>query len=370
MVRVVDRLRPWLGNFLPARAAIAPNPALIDEAEIHLLEATSDDILCRVGPDLGVRSLSANAPRLFGGNPGDMAGRIQDGFIGADDVPLLAAAIARARIGTGKPVATAIRVHGPGGVSPWVRVTVRPVHNAAPGEASDTILVMHDVTPHQGLRERLATPAAAGGPSDLAAREMFGADIAALTDIGTGVANRQALEESLALEWARAARQGTELSLLLIGLDGATPPQDRSGQPRDDTALSATAAVAQATGRRADDQAAYYRGDELALLLPRTPAAGAATMAKRIRAAIVELHLSRAGTRAGAIQVTASLGVATAPSCRPDAEATPALLMQAAEAALAEARSLGASRMVAALLEAGAPERPPATFLAPIPDPA
>ncbi len=348
MSLVADRLRPWFG--MSRRAVPLPNPTLIDEGGAALLEATSDDIICRIGQDFRIRRLSPNAARLFGPDADDVLGRLPDSFIALDDMRLIAATAAMARARATRPTGTAIRFASPTAGNQWVRVTIRPLHGTQPDGARDTILLMHEVTRRTGLRERLATPTPPDGPAGASERRAFEAELADLTDTATDVASRVALDESLALEWARAARQGTELSLLLIGLDGSSPSGDRTEGRGDDDSLRAVAAVAEGAGRRADDQTCYYQREELALLLPRTPEPGAAVVAEKIRAAVIKLRLPRPGARGNGPQVTASLGVATATSCRPNAMTSPSILLQAADAALTQARQSGAGRMVGARL--------------------
>jgi diguanylate cyclase (GGDEF)-like protein len=61
--------------------------------------------------------------------------------------------------------------------------------------------------------------------------------------------------------------------------------------------------------KRGADVAARLGGEEFALLLPDTDAAGAVRVAQRLRATIEETRIS--DRRGGAIQITASFGVAT-----------------------------------------------------------
>jgi diguanylate cyclase (GGDEF)-like protein len=135
-----------------------------------------------------------------------------------------------------------------------------------------------------------------------------------LSDPLTGLANRRAFEDALARDVARADRQATALSVLVVDLDDLKHVNAKHGEPAGNAALSALAEVlVQAT--RVSDVVARIGGDEFALILPNTPAVGAQIVAERIRSNIEALPLSAAEER---FHVTVSIGVAmtSGPGCR------------------------------------------------------
>jgi len=161
----------------------------------------------------------------------------------------------------------------------------------------------------------------------------------ALVDSLTGLANRRSLEDTLRVQVARAARFGEEISLVLADLDDFKGVNDRFGHPAGDEVLRAFAAALTETTRQMDI-AGRWGGEEFALLLPATDAAGAARLAERARAAI-EAHAVE--TDEGEVAVTASFGVASFPECRELDD-----LIAAADAALYVAKREGKNRVVVA----------------------
>jgi diguanylate cyclase (GGDEF)-like protein len=182
----------------------------------------------------------------------------------------------------------------------------------------------------------------------VARRQEVEADLERLasTDALTGLSNRRAFDKALEKEWARASREGTTLSLILIDVDHFKQFNDRYGHQAGDAALQVVAAECARACRRPGDVAARYGGEELALILPNTDAAGASIVAEGARRAIEGLELSHQDSATGS--VTASFGCA---SRRPPADdhAQPAgSLTKLADAALYEAKMKGRNRVIAA----------------------
>lgn len=101
-----------------------------------------------------------------------------------------------------------------------------------------------------------------------------------LTDEGTGLPNRRAFFRQLESEIGRARRERTDLSLVLIDLDGFKAVNDRYGHAVGDAVLEYYARHV-LTGFRSHDLVARYGGEEFAILLPGTAASGAVvTMSK------------------------------------------------------------------------------------------
>ena len=126
----------------------------------------------------------------------------------------------------------------------------------------------------------------------------------AATDPLTRVANRRALDDALRRELSRAQRSGKPLSLLLLDLDGLKAINDTLGHAAGDRALRAVARCARRAVRRCD-LVARIGGDEFAVLLTETDAAGAHAIGQRIRVKL-------AATSADGLPLRLSLGVAHA----------------------------------------------------------
>lgn len=119
----------------------------------------------------------------------------------------------------------------------------------------------------------------------------------------TGVKNRRAFNISLDKEFARAQRQHSPLSLVMLDVDWFKHFNDSFGHPAGDEALRAVAQIMQ-QNVRPYDVVARYGGEEFAAILPATDREGALVIAERCRRAIQSAVWPHRA-------VTASLGVAT-----------------------------------------------------------
>jgi diguanylate cyclase (GGDEF)-like protein len=106
-------------------------------------------------------------------------------------------------------------------------------------------------------------------------------EAAAWTDPLTGLANRRQIEERLPQMFAEAARYGTDLSCLLIDLDGFKQVNDTRGHAEGDSILRTVGELLEGQ-IRASDIAARYGGDEFLLLMPRSGCNTAARVARRL----------------------------------------------------------------------------------------
>ena len=174
----------------------------------------------------------------------------------------------------------------------------------------------------------------------------------ALCDGLTGLANRRCFNETIEREFQRAARNGRPLSLIMVDIDLFKSFNDQYGHPAGDACLRAISAAVQGVLRRPGDMAARYGGEELAILLPETDIAGAVRIAGDMQAAIRALAIRHEAGPLGV--VTLSAGVAS--WCPGRLTATPAWLVEAADAALYEAKALGRNTFtVRANVEIAAP---------------
>jgi diguanylate cyclase (GGDEF)-like protein len=176
----------------------------------------------------------------------------------------------------------------------------------------------------------------------------------ALSDALTGLANRRCFNETIEREFLRAARNGRPLSLIMVDVDLFKTFNDQYGHLAGDACLRAISAAIQGVLRRPGDMAARYGGEEFAILLPETDIAGAARIADDMQAAIRKLAIRHEAGPLGI--VTLSAGVAS--RCPEHLTATPVWLIEAADAALYEAKALGRNTFtVHANVEIAAPVR-------------
>lgn len=161
----------------------------------------------------------------------------------------------------------------------------------------------------------------------------------AATDALTGLANRRTLDQTLAVEWSRAQRASSTLSLLMLDVDHFKDFNDRYGHPLGDEALRAVALVIRDRIRRPADLAARYGGEEFAVVLPDTNSDGALRIAESIRAAVEAMP----PVNDKVSSITISIGVSTwsgAAGSRQDD------LSQLADKALYLAKASGRNRVM------------------------
>ena len=163
----------------------------------------------------------------------------------------------------------------------------------------------------------------------------------ALVDPLTGLANRRSLEESLQEEVSRAQRFDGTVCLVLADLDRFKTINDRYGHPTGDRALRVFAQTVQDVVREVDS-AGRWGGEEFALVLPGTDAAGGVALAERIRETLAAREIR--ATSGEVVQLTASFGVAAYPR-----NGDHSSLVAAADEALYWAKRDGRDRVAAAV---------------------
>ncbi|MGX9774449.1 GGDEF domain-containing protein [Janthinobacterium aestuarii] len=161
-----------------------------------------------------------------------------------------------------------------------------------------------------------------------------------LTDGLTGIANRRCFDQTLQLEWQRAARSHQGLALLIIDIDFFKSLNDTFGHPYGDACLVRIAAALHSALPRASDLAARFGGEEFAAILPATDGDGALAVAHKMQEAIAAAAIVHAPSRGGL--VTASIGLALS-----NAGQTPEQLLAAADQALYRAKQNGRNRVEA-----------------------
>lgn len=163
----------------------------------------------------------------------------------------------------------------------------------------------------------------------------------ATTDVLTGLPNRRRLDEVLETEWARAQRNGSMLSLLMIDIDSFKAFNDRHGHNGGDQALRNVAGTIAATLGRSQDFVGRYGGEEFLAVLPGTDLMGTMAVAENIRAAVNAMLPFASDTD----PITVSVGVASRRIRPGDTLQT---LFHAADTALYCAKHNGRNRTEAA----------------------
>jgi diguanylate cyclase (GGDEF)-like protein len=156
----------------------------------------------------------------------------------------------------------------------------------------------------------------------------------------TSIPNRRSLDYQLEIEWKRAIRVQSPLSLLMIDIDHFKQFNDFYGHLLGDRCLQEVAQALVTTPRRPEDFVARYGGEEFVVLLPSTGIEGAQIVAEAILKAVAELAIEHRGSPSG--HVTVSIGCA---HYLPSIAERYSILFQMADDALYLAKKAGRNRV-------------------------
>jgi diguanylate cyclase (GGDEF)-like protein len=190
------------------------------------------------------------------------------------------------------------------------------VHEVGPDEA--TLL--------RGLADLVAVAIDHARAASMAAERAEWFERMAHSDPLTGLTNARTLYRVLELEVARASRQGSEVSVAVVDVDGFTGASAAGGRTGDRILREIAAAMAESV--RLVDTVARTGGDEFVLV---APGSAGMTVAQRVVGRVASLP------EIDGHRISVSVGVARFPTDGTDAEA----LLEAARGALQQARSAG-----------------------------
>jgi diguanylate cyclase (GGDEF)-like protein len=157
----------------------------------------------------------------------------------------------------------------------------------------------------------------------------------------TGLFNRRYMEESLAREIRRAAREGYSLGVLLVDLDNFKQLNDAFGHAAGDEVLRRVGRFLEA-GIRGEDVVCRYGGEEFVVILPKASLDDTQRRAEALREGIKAQPLDEP---TGLYPTTTmSIGVAI----YPEHGASAAQLILAADSAMYLAKAKGRDRVVVA----------------------
>ena len=172
------------------------------------------------------------------------------------------------------------------------------------------------------------------------------------TDQLTKIANRRHFDRKFKVEWRRAMREQTPISLLLIDVDHFKKYNDTYGHQAGDRCLQQIAEALESVSHRPADLASRYGGEEFAVLLPVTSQENAAMLAERLRKKIESLKIEHSKSEFGI--VTISIGVSCCEPVwdftgkTPDEEQKvtfPAMLLTASDNALYVSKEQGRNQV-------------------------
>lgn len=158
----------------------------------------------------------------------------------------------------------------------------------------------------------------------------------------TGIPNRRRFDEILKIEWMRARRESTSMSLIMVDIDHFKLYNDNYGHIEGDDCLKKVAQCLSCAVSRPADFVARYGGEEFGIILPMTDAEGAENVANILLQHVVKLQIPHACSPVTG-RITISLGVAT---LIPDREMSQVVLVEKADKCLYAAKEAGRNRFI------------------------
>ena len=163
-----------------------------------------------------------------------------------------------------------------------------------------------------------------------------------LTDQLTGIPNRRSFDRRLNLEWARAIRDKTFLSFLMIDIDNFKNYNDTYGHQQGDVALRTMSEILTQSLKRRSDFIARWGGEEFSVLLSNTTLEGTLDVAEEIRACVEDsvIPCSDGSTT----KITISIGVN---ALIPTQDSVLEIFIAGADEALYTAKKSGRNKVIA-----------------------
>ena len=228
-------------------------------------------------------------------------------------------------------------VQVPGDPPRTYELTISPL-SSRPGVFEGRVIVAHDVTTRKAIEDEL-TRANAALTLEIAEKELLQDMLReqAMRDPLTGVFNRRYMAEALEREVARAEREDTHISVVILDVDHFKEFNDRLGHKCGDIMLQALSDLLRYDSRRSDI-VSRYGGEEFVIILPNTPLAAGTGRAEEWRAMFERLEVPYEGQL---VRATFSAGVACMPQHGTSSEA----ILRAADHALYESKANGRNRV-------------------------
>jgi len=165
--------------------------------------------------------------------------------------------------------------------------------------------------------------------------------IKAIEDLGlldhlTGITNRRGFDNRINLEWLRAIRDSSCLSMAILDIDHFKVYNDEYGHAQGDVLLRTLAQKITSMLRRPGDFVARWGGEEFVLMMPNTTQKGATEHAEEIRKSVQEMEVPNLPS------ATVSIGVA---SVFPSINSSITEIFDMADKALYQAKNTGRNKV-------------------------
>ena len=157
----------------------------------------------------------------------------------------------------------------------------------------------------------------------------------------TLLSNRNYFDEYLEGNWRQMQREATLLSLIICDIDLFHGYSEVYGHEQSDRSLQAFAQAIVKSLKRPGDISSRYGDDEFRIVLPKTDASGAITVAKHIQKELQNLAIAYSKSPTG--YLTVSMGVSTA---EPTQQQSSEILLATAASALYQAKQEGRNLII------------------------
>lgn len=161
----------------------------------------------------------------------------------------------------------------------------------------------------------------------------------AVQDTQSGIFTRKYIELQAAQALSHAARQNSEVSVMVLGLDNYEALATKLGKDLAGQVATRFAQMLAAKMRR-EDNLGHFEGGQFVIISPGISPARCASFADRVREAVQVAHVAVQGKR---LKLTVSAGVANAPE---DKVVSAGILLELASSRLREAVQAGGNRIV------------------------
>ena len=296
------------------------------EARFRLLAVSSRDAILLMNLEAAVSYASPAITEMLGWEPDETQGLSYRRALHPQDIATVEMIFREAAEGQ-EPEMFQFRCRKKDKSYLWMEASLRLYREPSTGEATGFVVVMRDISHRKADEEELQ-------------RAFHMVEALAGADGLTGIANRRRFDEVLDREWRRAQRDRSPCSLLLIDVDHFKNFNDIYGHIAGDKCLRRVAETTAQVLHRPADLLARYGGEEFGVILPDTDSDGAMNIAEQIRVAVENLQIPNEGNPHGV--VTFSIGCSTQV---PEVNVESSRLVQAADSALYQAKSLGRNRV-------------------------
>jgi PAS domain S-box-containing protein len=169
------------------------------KGDFRLIAEQCSDVVMRIGLDERILYAYPSCARILGWDPARLLGTSALAGVNPEDRPRMEQVVAALKAGEAEEARIIYRANRRQQQDIWVETALRVTRSSETREIDGLVAISRDMTEQNDLQSKLAALATSEGL--------------------TGIANRLHFDERLLEEWARAKRDGTPLSLLVVEVD-------------------------------------------------------------------------------------------------------------------------------------------------------